>query len=99
MMGMPCGIIARCRQIEWASNLRCDPTPTRHRGRLRRRRGPTMQRVVGHETGVAAHAELCNAEAERGCSLTSKDALAGSEIVRETYGGRLASQGRPQKRR
>ncbi|KAL2247838.1 UNVERIFIED_CONTAM: hypothetical protein Sindi_2636100 [Sesamum indicum] len=32
---------------------------------------------------------------ERGCSLPSRDASAGSEIVGETHGGRLASRGRP----
>ncbi|KAL0451931.1 UNVERIFIED_CONTAM: hypothetical protein Slati_1171200 [Sesamum latifolium] len=43
-----------------------------------------------------AHAERRNAEAERGCSLPSRDASAGSEIVGETHGGRLASRGQPQ---
>ncbi|KAL2224608.1 UNVERIFIED_CONTAM: hypothetical protein Sindi_3007100 [Sesamum indicum] len=44
---------------------------------------------------LRAHAERRNAEAERGCSLPSRDASAGSEIVGETHGGRLASRGRP----
>ncbi|KAL2249893.1 UNVERIFIED_CONTAM: hypothetical protein Sindi_2463000 [Sesamum indicum] len=44
---------------------------------------------------LRAHVERRNAEAERGCSLPSRDASAGSEIVGETHGGRLASRGRP----
>ncbi|KAL0461198.1 UNVERIFIED_CONTAM: hypothetical protein Slati_0007400 [Sesamum latifolium] len=44
---------------------------------------------------LRAHAEHCNAEAERGCSLPSRDASAGSEIVAETHSCRLASRGRP----
>ncbi|KAL2228864.1 UNVERIFIED_CONTAM: hypothetical protein Sindi_1866100 [Sesamum indicum] len=46
---------------------------------------------------LRAHAEHRNAEAERGCSLPSRDALASSKIVGETHGGRLASRGRPRR--
>ncbi|KAK4382003.1 hypothetical protein Sango_2915400 [Sesamum angolense] len=44
---------------------------------------------------LRAYAERRNTEAERGCSLPSRNASASSEIVGETHGGRLASRGRP----
>ncbi|KAL2230036.1 UNVERIFIED_CONTAM: hypothetical protein Sindi_1598000, partial [Sesamum indicum] len=53
--------------------------------------------VLDMRRELRAHAERRNAEAERGCSLPSRDASAGSEIVGEMHGGRLASRGRPLK--
>ncbi|KAL2227903.1 UNVERIFIED_CONTAM: hypothetical protein Sindi_2149000 [Sesamum indicum] len=93
---MPCGIKAGCRHIMWASDLRCGPTRARHKRRPRRRRAPRCPEcALDMRRALRAHAERRNAEAERGCSLPSRDESAGSEIVGETHGGRLASRGRP----
>ncbi|KAL0455029.1 UNVERIFIED_CONTAM: hypothetical protein Slati_0842100 [Sesamum latifolium] len=44
---------------------------------------------------LRVHAEHRNAEVGRGIPLPSRDTSAGSEIVGETHGDRLASRGRP----
>ncbi|KAL2234400.1 UNVERIFIED_CONTAM: hypothetical protein Sindi_1172200 [Sesamum indicum] len=94
MSGMPCGIKAGCRHIMWVSDLRRGRTRERHGHDEGVHRG-CPECALDMRRALRAHAERRNAEAERGCSLPSRDESAGSKIVGETHGGGLANRGRP----
>ncbi|KAL2224937.1 UNVERIFIED_CONTAM: hypothetical protein Sindi_2940000, partial [Sesamum indicum] len=65
----------------WASDLRCGPTRARHKnGHDEGVRQGCPECALDMRRALRAHAERRNAEAERGCSLPSRDGSAGSEI-------------------